>query len=154
MESEEDEECTTLPREYRQQLGRQGLENGPEESTTTTEASAEDRQHVKEIGDNARGGSGSTTGPVDCQWQRSVDYPCYRVANSKTLLSLSRQYLVFVLFSSDYFPPVHCKEYYQNRNRAKNILLLVYITLLYVYPTYTRVKNYKFSWSIKTYIKP
>ena len=57
--------------------------------TVTTEASAEDRQRVQGIQDDNReknrGYSGSTTVPVDWQRQRSVDFPCYRVAHSNNV---------------------------------------------------------------------
>ena len=54
-------------------------------TTTTTEASTEDRWRVQGIGDDDGGGGGSTTGLVDYKLQRSVDFPCYWVANSKTV---------------------------------------------------------------------
>ena len=72
-------------------------------TTTSTEASAEDRQRVQEIGDNNGCGSGLTTGPVDWQRQRSVDFPCYWVANSNTVSSLYICCIVLILFSLDYF---------------------------------------------------
>ena len=40
--SEEDEGYVTLLRDWRQRRRRQGLDNGPEESTTTTEALKEE----------------------------------------------------------------------------------------------------------------
>ena len=54
-------------------------------STPTPDASAEDRQHVQGIEDDKRGGSGLTTGLVNWQLQRSVDFPCFLVANSNTV---------------------------------------------------------------------
>ena len=72
-------------------------------TTTTTDVSMEDRKHVQGIEDNDGGGSGLTTGPVDWQPQRSVDFPCYQVANSNTVLSLFSCCLVLILFSSDSF---------------------------------------------------
>ena len=61
---------------------------------TTTEVSAEDRRRVQGIADDDEGGSGSTTEPMYWQQQRSVDFPCYRVANSNTFSSLSSCCLV------------------------------------------------------------
>ena len=72
-------------------------------TTTTTDASAEDRQRVQGIEDDGGGGSRSTTGLVDWQRQRSVDFPCLQVDNSKTVLSLTIRGLVLILFSSDSF---------------------------------------------------
>ena len=92
-------------------------------TTTTTEASAEDRRRVQGIGDNGGGGSGSTAGLVDWQRQWSVDYPCYWVANSNTILYMSICCLVLILFSSDSFFPVRCKKNYQYCNRAENIFI-------------------------------
>ena len=71
--------------------------------TTTTDASAEDRQRVQGIEDDNGGGSRSTTGLVDWQRQRSVDFLCFQVANSNTVSSLSSRCLVLILFSSDSF---------------------------------------------------
>ena len=48
-------------------------------TTTIIDASAEDRKHVQDIEDNDRGGSGSTTGAVDGQRQRSVGFYCFQV---------------------------------------------------------------------------
>ena len=67
-------------------------------TTTTTGASEEDRGRVQGIGDNNRGGSVLTTGPVDWQQQQSVDFPCYCVANSNTVSSMSCLCLVAVSF--------------------------------------------------------
>ena len=67
---------------------------------TTTEALAEDRRRVQGIGDDNGGGNGMMTGPVDWQRQRSVDFLCYRVANSNTVLYLSRRCLVLILVNS------------------------------------------------------
>ena len=44
--------------------------------TTTTEASAEDRRRVQDIGDDDEGGSGSTMHPVDWQRQRTLSLLC------------------------------------------------------------------------------
>ena len=77
-------------------------------TTTTTDASAEDRRRVQGIEDNNGGGSGFTTGPVDWQRQRSVDFLAFRLIT----VTLSRLCLVAVLFwyfSSDsfFFRPLH-----------------------------------------------
>ena len=84
--------------------------------TTKTEASVEDRQRVQGIGDDNKGVSGLTTGPMDWQRRQSVNFPCYYAANSNTILSLFRCCLVLKLFSSDYFFPVYCKKDYQYCN--------------------------------------
>ena len=110
-------------------------------SKTKMEASTEDRRRVQVIRDDNRGGSGSTTGPVDWQQQRSVDFPCYHVANSNTVLYLSRRCIVLIFFSSDSFFFVHCKKDYQYCNNAENILYQVYNNLAYVPTTYRRVKK-------------
>ena len=57
---------------------------------TTNEALAEDIRRVQGIGDDNGGGIVLMTGPIDWQQQQSVDFPCYRVANSNTVSSLSR----------------------------------------------------------------
>ena len=72
-------------------------------TTMTTDASAEDRRHVQGIKYDNEGGSRLTTDLVGWQRQRSVDFPCFRVANSNTVSSLSSRCLVLILFSSDYF---------------------------------------------------
>ena len=64
----------------------------------TTAASAEDIQCVKGLGDGNGGGSSSTTGLVDWQQKRSVDFSCYLVANSNIVSFLSRHCIVLVLF--------------------------------------------------------
>ena len=110
-------------------------------TTMTTDDSADDRRHVKGIGDNNGGGSGSTTGPVDWQQQRSVDFPCFQVANSNTVSSLSSCCLVLILLSSYSFFPVRCMKYYQYCNHAKIVLYQVYTILAYVSPTYRGVKE-------------
>ena len=48
------EEDMTRPRDWRQQRRWRGLNNGPKESTTTTEASAEEYEH-KDFNNNNRG---------------------------------------------------------------------------------------------------
>ena len=75
------------------------------DTTTTTDVSAEDRRRVQGIGDDYRGGSGLTTGPVDWQRQRSVDFNCFQVAKSSTVSSISSRCLVLILYSSDSFFP-------------------------------------------------
>ena len=67
-------------------------------TTTTTEASAEDRRRVQGIRYDVGGGSGLTTDPVDWQQQQSVDFPCYCVANSNTVSSLYRSCLFLYCF--------------------------------------------------------
>ena len=44
-------------------------------TTTKMEALTDDRRRVQRIGDDDRGGSRLTTGPVDWQQQRSIDFP-------------------------------------------------------------------------------
>ena len=78
---------------------------------------------VQGIRDGDGGGSGSTTGPMDFQRQLSVDFLCYCVTNSNTVVSLYRRCLVLVLFSSDSFFFFHCKYYYQYCNHAENIFV-------------------------------
>ena len=58
--------------------------------TTTTDASAEDRQRVQGIKDDDGGRSVLITGPVDWQRHQSVDFPYFQVAISNTVSSLSR----------------------------------------------------------------
>ena len=84
----------------------------------------EDRRRVQEIGDNEGGGNGLTTVPVDWQLQWSVGFPCYHIANSNTVSSLSRLCLVFILFLS-YFFFIHCKKYYQYCTHAEIFLYQV-----------------------------
>ena len=78
-------------------------------TTTSTEASAEDIQHVQGIVDDDGGGSGLTKGLVDWQLQQSVYFPCYRVANSSTVLYLSCRCLVLIFFHQITFFS-HCKK--------------------------------------------
>ena len=72
-------------------------------TTTTTDVLVEDRRCVQGIEDNGGGRSGLTTGPVDWQRQRSVDFPCFQVANSNIVSYLSSSCLVLILFLSDSF---------------------------------------------------
>ena len=65
---------------------------------TTIDVSVKDRWRVQGIKDDDGGGSGLTMGLVDWQQQRSVDFPCFRVANSNTVSSLSSRCLVLVFF--------------------------------------------------------
>ena len=67
-------------------------------TTTTTDASAEDRRRVLDIKDNDGGGRRSTTGLVNWQQQRSVDFTCFQVATSNTVSSLSGRCLVLIFF--------------------------------------------------------
>ena len=101
---------TMGPRDLRQQLRRRRRKMIPNTSTTTTEASSEDRRRVQGIIDNDGGVNGSITGLIDYQRQRSVGFPCYRVANSNTVSYLSRRCLVLILFSSDSFCFLGCKK--------------------------------------------
>ena len=89
--------------------------------TTTIYASAEDRRCVQGIEDNNGGDIRSTTGQVDWKRQWSVDFPCFQVANSNTVSSLSIRCLVLIFFSSGSFPPVCCMKYYQYYNHVENI---------------------------------
>ena len=72
-------------------------------STTTTDASSEDRRRVQGIEDDEGGDSRSTTGLVDWQQQRSVDFPSFQIANINTVSSLSSCCLVLIFFSLDSF---------------------------------------------------
>ena len=121
---------------------------------TTTGVLAEDRQHVQGIKDDDGGGRGLTTGPVDWQQQRSVDFPCFQVANSNNVSSLSSFCLVLILFSSDPFFSFAALNTISTAIMRKIFLCQVYTNLAYVPPMYRRVKNYKFSFSIKTYVIP
>ena len=56
--SEEDKEYATRPRDQRQQLRRQGIDNGPKEYTTTTEASTEEDDHKDYNNNNGGVGGG------------------------------------------------------------------------------------------------
>ena len=55
--SSEDKEQTTRPRDWKPQLRRRGLDDGPEEYTTTMEALAEEDEH-KDFNNYNRGVSG------------------------------------------------------------------------------------------------
>ena len=91
------------PRNLQQQRRRRQRKMSKNTTTTTTEVSEEDRRRVQGIGEYDGGDSGLTMGPVDWQQQRSVDFTCYRVANSNTVSSLSYHCLVLILFSLDSF---------------------------------------------------
>ena len=82
-------------------------------TTTRTDALAEDIRCVQDIVDDNGGGSGSIMGLVDRKRQQSVDFPCFKVANSNNVSSLSSRCLILIFFLSDSFPPVHCMKYYQ-----------------------------------------
>ena len=92
-------------------------------TTKATDALAEDRRRVQGIEDDDGGGSRLTTGLVDWQQKRSVYFPCFQVANSNTVLSLSNCCLVFILFSSYPFFFVGCLKYYQYCNYAENVFV-------------------------------
>ena len=104
-------------------------------TTITTDASAEDIRRVQGTEDNDEGGSILTTGLVDWKRQRSVDFPCFQVANSNTVLYLYSCCLILILFSSDYFFSVRCMKYYQYCNHGEIFLCQVYTNLAYVPPT-------------------
>ena len=106
----------------------------------TTEASVEDRKRVQGMGNNSRGGSGSTTDPVDWQQQWCVDFPCYRVANSNTVLYQSCYCIVFIFFIR-LFPPRSQQVILSVLKSYKKVLYQVYTNLLYVPRTYRRLKN-------------
>ena len=72
-------------------------------ATKTTDVSVDDRRRVQMIEDDDGGCSRSTTSLVDWQRQQSVDFPCFQVANSNTVSSLSSRCLVLLLFSLDHF---------------------------------------------------
>ena len=131
----------TVPRNIRRQWRHRHRKMITNNTTTTTEASAEDRRHVQGIGDNGGGGSWLTMGPADWQRQQSVDFPCYCVANSNTVSSMSRCCLVLILFSSDYFFRSLKKILSVLKSRGKYFLYQVYTDLAYVSPTYRRVKK-------------
>ena len=67
-------------------------------TTTTTDASAEDRIRVQGIKDDNGGCRRSTTEPVDSQRKWSVYFPCFQVINSNTVLYLSSHCIVLMLF--------------------------------------------------------
>ena len=92
-------------------------------TTMTTDASVQDRRRVQGIEDDDGGGNRSTTGLVDWQRQQSVDFPCFQVANSKNILSVSSCCLVLMLFSSNSFFLVCCMKYHQYCNHTENIFV-------------------------------
>ena len=112
---------TTVLRILQQQCMRWWKKMSTKTTTTITKASAEDRRCVQGIGDNNRSDSGSTTSLVDWQRKWRVDFPCYRVSNSNTVLTLSRRCLVSIFFHQIPFSFVHCNKYYQYCNHAENI---------------------------------
>ena len=113
-------------------------------TTTTTEALAENRPRVQGIGDDDGGGSGLTTGLVDSQRQRSLHFPCYRIANSNTVSSLSRCCLVLYYFHQIPLFLFTARNTISTAIMRKTFLHQVYPNLVYVPPTYRRVKNYEF----------
>ena len=92
---------TTGPRNLRRWWRRRRRNMSTKTSTMTAEASAEDIRRAQRTKDNSGGDRGSKTSSVYWQQQRSVDFTCYRVANSNTVLSLSPCCLVLIFFSSD-----------------------------------------------------
>ena len=93
------------------------------------------------IVDNNGGGSGSTTGLVDWQQQRSVDFPYYRVANSNTVSSLSICYLVLIFPHHITLSPFAARNTMSTAIMQNIFLYQVYNNLAYVHPTYKRVKK-------------
>ena len=83
-----------------------------------------------------------------------VNFPCYRVANSNTILSLSRRYLVLIFFRQIPFFLFAARKNISNVIMWKIFLYQVYTNLAHVPPTYRIFKNYEFSLSIKTYLSP
>ena len=145
----------TVPRNLRQRRRRRRRKMSTKITTTTTDTSAEYRWYAQGIGDKDGGGRGSTTAPVDWQQQWGVDYPCYCVATSNTVSSLSCCCLVLIYFSSGSLPPVYCKKYYQYCNHEENIFFTKCTWTLLIYPPHIEEqKIYEFSWSIKTYVSP
>ena len=111
-------------------------------TTKTTYSSVKDRQCVQGILGKDGGGIGSTTSPMGWKQERGVDFPCYHVANSNTVLSLSRRCLVLILFSSDYFFPLFTTiNTISTAIMRKMFLYQVYTNLAYVRRTYRRVKK-------------
>ena len=104
-----------------------------ETTTTTTDASAEDRQSVQGIEDDNRGGSGLTTGPVNWQLQQSVHFSFFQVANSNNVSSLSSCCLIFFI-RFHFFCLLH-KITINNAILQKIVLYQVYTNLAYVTPT-------------------
>ena len=103
--------------------------------------SAEDRQSVQGIRDDNGGGKGSITGPVDWQRQQSVDFPCYFVANSNTVSSMSLCCLVLILFSSYYLFLFTAINTISTEIMRKIFLYQMYTNLAYVPRTNRRVKK-------------
>ena len=106
-------------------------------TTTKMDASAEDRQHIQGNKDDNGGGIISTTGLVDWQRQRSVDFPCFQVANSNTVSSLSSRCLVLI-FSSDYFFPHSLHEILSVLQSCRKYLCTKYTLTFSMYPLHTR----------------
>ena len=109
--------------------------------TTTTDASEEDRRCVQGIEDEDVGGSGSTTGPVNWQWQRSVYFTCFQVANSNPVSSISSRCLVLIFFHQIPFFSFAAWNNISNAIMRKIFLYQVYTNLAYLSPTYRRVKK-------------
>ena len=106
-------------------------------TTTIKEALAEDRQRVQGIRYNDGGSSGSKTGLVNWQRQRSVYFPWYCVANKNTVSSMSCRCLVLIFFSSYFFFPSSLQEILSVMQSCGKYVF----NLAYVPPTYRRVKK-------------
>ena len=125
----------------------------PKKTKTKMEAPAEDRRRVQGIGNNNWGIRGSEKGPMYWQRQQSVNFPCYRVANSNTVSSLSRCCLVLILFSSDSFIFSLLQERLSVLQSCRYYFCTKCTLALRMYPLRTgEYKKHKFSWSIKIYV--
>ena len=92
-----------VPGNLRQKSRRQRRKMSTNTTITTIDASAEDIRRVQEIEDDNGCGSISTSRLLDWQRKRSIDFPCFQVANSNNVSYLSSGCLVLILFSSDSF---------------------------------------------------
>ena len=80
-------------------------------------------------------------GPVYWQQQRSIDFPCYCVANSNTVLSLSCRCLVLYCFHRINFFPFTSRNTISTEIMRKIFLYQVFTKLAYIPPMYRRVKK-------------
>ena len=119
----------TGPRNLRQRRRSQRRKMSMKNMKMATEESTEDRKRVQGIRDDDGGSSGLTTGLVDWQRQRCVNFPCYRVANSNTVSSLSPHCLFLIFFSSDQFFPF----------TARNTISTTIMRKIFLYQVYTKV---------------
>ena len=134
----------TVPRNLLQCRRRRWRKMSTKNTTTTTEALAEGGRRVQGIRDDDRGDSSLTTGLVCWQRQRSVDFPCYRVANSNTVLSLSCCCLVLIFFIRFPFFPFAARNNISTASMRKMFFRQVYTNLACVPPMYRRVKKLQF----------